>query len=262
MAKAQRTCSVDGCNRSHYARGWCRAHYLTWWSQCTTCRIDGCNRPVKARGWCGVHWQRWYVHGDPIADRPPRDARAPECTVDGCSRHHEARGYCVPHYERWKRHGDPLGGGTTHGDPERHFRDVVLPYDGDDCLLWPFSRAGNGYAMLNGKVVSRLVCKEHRGPPPTNKHEAAHTCGKGSEGCVSRHHVRWATPIENAADKIGHGTSARGEQSWTAKITENDVREIRALTGLVLQRELAEKYNITQSTVSNVQTRRSWAWLD
>lgn len=32
-----------------------------------TCTIDGCARPVFARGWCTPHYKRWYRHGDPLA---------------------------------------------------------------------------------------------------------------------------------------------------------------------------------------------------
>jgi len=34
-----------------------------------TCSIDGCDRPARARGWCKAHWQRWSRHGDPLAGR-------------------------------------------------------------------------------------------------------------------------------------------------------------------------------------------------
>ena len=30
------------------------------------CEIDGCERPHKARGWCRNHYQMWQKHGDPL----------------------------------------------------------------------------------------------------------------------------------------------------------------------------------------------------
>lgn len=33
----------------------------------TGCSIDGCTRPVYKRGWCGAHFGRWERHGDPFA---------------------------------------------------------------------------------------------------------------------------------------------------------------------------------------------------
>lgn len=33
----------------------------------TTCTIEGCERPHNARGWCITHYRRWRVHGSPHA---------------------------------------------------------------------------------------------------------------------------------------------------------------------------------------------------
>ena len=34
-----------------------------------TCSIDGCETVHRARGWCNKHWERWSKHGDPLAGR-------------------------------------------------------------------------------------------------------------------------------------------------------------------------------------------------
>jgi hypothetical protein len=31
-----------------------------------TCSVDGCEKVHYARGWCGMHYMRWREHGDPL----------------------------------------------------------------------------------------------------------------------------------------------------------------------------------------------------
>lgn len=134
------------------------------------------------------------------------------CSIAGCKGNAQggkggAFGYCVKHYKRLKRHGDPLVKGLPRGEAAPFYRDVVVPYDGDECLIWPYARTPAGYGVLDGhkiKVVSRRLCEEAYGPPPTPKHHAAHSCGNGHLGCVTRRHLSWKTPKENGADRIAH----------------------------------------------------------
>jgi len=37
----------------------------------TTCKIEGCERTKWARGWCRTHYARWYKHGDTSANLMP-----------------------------------------------------------------------------------------------------------------------------------------------------------------------------------------------
>ncbi|TIU63891.1 MAG: hypothetical protein E5W25_23745 [Mesorhizobium sp.] len=183
------------------------------------------------------------------------------CKVDGCGKPLHAHGYCGAHAHRFRRHGDPLGGDVPRGYVRQFFEEVVLPYDGDDCLIWPFSKDGHGYAMLGDQAVPRLICEEAHGPAPTPKHQAAHSCGHGHMACVTKGHLRWATRTENEADKLIHGTSNRGVRHGMAKLTEADVLVIRSLRGHFLQREIAEQFGIAVPTVSDIQRRKLWAWL-
>lgn len=91
---------------------------------------------------------------------------------------------------------------------------------------------------------------------------AAHSCGKGSSGCVAKRHLSWKTPSENEADKLVHGTSPRGARCGTAKLTEAEIREIRMLKGYVPQREIAEMYETSQGHVSGILSEQKWGWLD
>lgn len=188
------------------------------------------------------------------------------CTMPGCNKPRYGHGYCAMHLYRVKKHGDPnkvLHPGR--GVLRRWVEDVALQFESDDCLTWPFKTAVRGYGKLyvDGRemLASRYICERFNGPPPSAEHEAAHSCGKGHEGCVNKRHLSWKTPVENAADKIGHGTATRGERSILAKLTTPQVQEIRGLIGRVSQREIAARFGIDQSTVSDINRGKSWGWL-
>lgn len=183
-----------------------------------------------------------------------------QCSIADCGKPVHAKCLCNAHYLRLLRYGNPLAGRTQVGKTLEFFENVVLPFAGDDCLIWPFSRTDNGYALIwhEGRnfIVSRLVCERIHGTAPTPEHHAAHTCGRGSDACVTPKHLRWATRTENEADKIVHGTTNRGEQCGSSKLTEADVREIRQMSGT--QREIAEKFGVAQSAISKIMTGATW----
>ena len=187
------------------------------------------------------------------------------CSVEGCENPVRAKGLCSLHYTRLRRHGDPLGGRTLQGAPLRFYREVVLTHETDECLIWPFGRNSGGYAQLKvqeqGKTkrvkryVSRLACAEVYGPPPSETYEAAHSCGRGSDGCVNPRHLYWATREENAADKQDHGT-------WGVKLSAADVKEIRELPEEVPYRNIAQRLGITEKQVGRIRRGETWAWVE
>lgn len=160
-----------------------------------------------------------------------------------------------------KRYGDPLSGSTYKGEPNRFYEDVVLQYEGDECLIWPYAKGGQAARLsVFGKlrVVPRMVCEVVNGPPPSDEYEAAHECGNGHLGCVTKRHLSWKTPAGNAADRYIHGTQRFGESSPKSKITEDDVIEIRSLFGKETQVAIAKRYGLNQSTISVIQARKTW----
>lgn len=186
------------------------------------------------------------------------------CSIPDCGKPHLARGWCNAHWLRWSRYGDPLAGGTYAGEPLKYFNEVVLPYTGDDCLIWPYGKTkGYGVVWIGDRThyVSRLVCEHENGSPTASNDEASHSCGKGHLGCVTRNHLRWATPKENTADKRAHNTHLRGEKTNGAKLTEADVIKIRSMRGELSQGQLAKRFNVTQGAISRIQSRKVWDWL-
>lgn len=187
------------------------------------------------------------------------------CSVEGCGKSGVMRrGFCGNHYKRFQKYGDPSAGGTSPGVPLAWVKDHVA-HEGDGCLIWPFGQRGDGRGSvkINGedRRVQSVMCEMAHGPAPTTAHEAAHSCGKGSSGCVHPQHLRWATRKENQADRLLHGTDSRGEKSASCILTAEQVIEIRALKGAVPRPELARRYGVSVSAIGDIFARRNWAWL-
>ena len=188
------------------------------------------------------------------------------CTI--CGDKHCSRGWCRKHWQRWKKYGDPLAGGKPRpptGGSLRWLEDVALKYKGDECLIWPFRRSGRGYASFteNGRSVyaTRWICTKIYGHPPTDGHQAAHSCGKGHEGCVNPKHLRWATRIENDSDKDVHGTRIKGEAIPWSVLKKEQVQEIRQLRGRLSRAKIAERFGVSEGAISGIFCETTWRWL-
>lgn len=131
----------------------------------------------------------------------------------------------------------------------------------DECLRWPYVHVpeGYGHVTIDGKMkgAHRVICERAHGTPPTSKHEAAHYCG--IRDCCNPRHIRWATHVENQRDQYLHGTARLGSASGTAKINENDVRNIRTLKNAgYSQTELAVFFDIGRTQVRRIIDHKSW----
>lgn len=94
-------------------------------------------------------------------------------------------------------------------------------------LLRASIRAGGYYRVtLSGRYfyVHQLVAYAFHGNPPTPEHEVAHRDGDKTHN--HRLNVRWATPRENSADKVAHGTQTFGETHPTTRYLDGDIERI------------------------------------
>lgn len=90
--------------------------------------------------------------------------------------------------------------------------------------------------------------------------EVRHMCGNGGRGCCNPHHLTVGTHAENMAD--ARPTWRRGEDHWSSKLTERDVREVRRrLREGESQRSIARAFGLHQVTVSQIKLRKRWAHL-
>jgi hypothetical protein len=189
------------------------------------------------------------------------------CSVPGCFKE-KRRGstpFCDPHYRRELRYGEPETGRVVRGDKIKWVK-AHSSYEGERCLIWPFSRLSNGYGqiLVSGRqtVASRFMCEVAHGAPPARWYEAAHSCGNGHLGCVHPAHLSWKTPVDNRADKLLHGTDLRGEKHPSAKLATADIHAIRELTGKMPMAAVARKYSVSAGTIARIQKGEGWSWLN
>ena len=149
-----------------------------------------------------------------------------------------------------------------HGDKTTEFLNLATRSDTDDCVIWPYSRNNKGYGEVRvagrKKYAHRIVCASVNGPPPSSRHQAAHSCGNGHLGCVNPRHLSWKTPVENCADKVDHGTAPTGDNNGRRKLSSAEVREIRFIGASKTQREIASRFGVKQSMISRILSGKNW----
>ena len=105
--------------------------------------------------------------------------------------------------------------------------------------------------------IHRLVCLAFHGiPAGADRLEVAH-----NDGCRQNCHadnLRWVSRSENWLDSLKHGTAAVGERSINAKLTAEDVCNVRQLVSNGVRRAVvASQYGISRSYVGAL-VRGDW----
>ncbi len=130
----------------------------------------------------------------------------------------------------------------------------------EGCWEWIGGKS-NGYGMMKINSVSisthRLSWMIHNGSILDNLW-VLHKCD--NPPCIRPDHLFLGTLQDNNKDKATKGRSLIGERNANARLTENDVREIRELynRGGFTCRSLAELYKVTFPHISGIITRRFW----
>lgn len=146
-----------------------------------------------------------------------------------------------------------------------------------DCLIFRGDLNHAGYGTF---YVGRYGLRAHvfawirkNGPVPAGK-EIAHSCHR--RACVDDGHLLPSTHLANMQHSANDGRMAsggrnamkarpeiraRGERSGSAKLTESQVRDIRARyqTGGVTKSALAREYGISSETARQIIARRIWS---
>lgn len=102
-------------------------------------------------------------------------------------------------------------------------------------------------------AIHRLVARAFISECPMGLH-VLHDDGDKTNNHFSN--LRYGTPAENAQDTAKHGRQRRGADHPRAKITDDDVRMIRASRNSC--RYLAQIFDVTAAHISAIRRRRVW----
>lgn len=182
------------------------------------------------------------------------------CAVEGCDRKVLAKGLCGKHYQRMRATGSTESTKAEPGEPQRFIINAVASA-GDECIIWPFYKDSLGYGVLKWEGKVR---KAHRvalalagdGAMPADLHAAHDPVVCNNPSCVNPNHLSWKTPSENSADQLVAGTTTAGERSWSAKLTDEDVRRIR--NDDRLHEEIAKDYPVCANTIYGIKAGLRW----
>lgn len=107
-------------------------------------------------------------------------------------------------------------------------------------------------------LVHRLVAMTFISPPPSPYHEVGHRNGNAADNHVSN--LRWVTSAENKEDNRINGTMVVGERHYRAKLTAEQVSEMRALHALggVTTVQLGKQFGITPQHVGKIVCGKKW----
>ncbi len=191
------------------------------------------------------------------------------CLVGGCGQKEFAAGYCSKHYNRLRTTGTTADGPKARGAVETRFWKYVDVRGDNECWLWTAKSRVRGYGVISlggarGKkmLAHRVAWTLANGPlPEIDGHHGAvvmHTCD--NRLCCNPAHLLVGTQGDNVVDMDRKGrrinAQLNGERHHNAKITEDDVRSIRADTrGNV---EVAAQYGLSRQNVRYIRNRTAW----
>lgn len=146
---------------------------------------------------------------------------------------------------------------------EQKFWERTQRRGGDECWPWTGETNNMGYGRIAfGSTKNRRRVFAHHaalvihGTPITGI--VMHTCD--NPRCVNPSHLTQGTQADNLADMRAKRRHNYGERNGMAKLTNQEVVEMRALLASDLsQQEIADRFRVSKQVVKDVKRGRRWA---
>lgn len=124
------------------------------------------------------------------------------------------------------------------------------------CWLWKGAlstgkRGGYGHYTLNYKQIKahRTAYELHNNVKLNSTDKILHSCDNTL--CCNPYHLSKGTSKQNMLDMVKRNRS-------TSTLTIEDVKQIKSLLGVIKRSELAQQFNVNQSTISRIATGKRW----
>lgn len=167
--------------------------------------------------------------------------------------------YCSPHCYQQRPKGD-VGDRLAQG----------LQKDGD-CLVWTGFKNRDGYGHLTHNTIQykthRLAYELAFGSIPSGL-LVCHHCD--NPACCNPEHLYAGTPADNSRDRDQRGRwrggsgggGVKGSQHHATKFTDAVILAIREIArNGISQHKIAKHFNVHQSCISRIVTRKRWGHI-
>lgn len=140
---------------------------------------------------------------------------------------------------------------------------IIKPKLSRPCLLtqgW-IDKKGYAHVRHNGKTkpAHRVAYCKHHGLELSDIKGVVirHKCDNPS--CIEPTHLEPGTQTQNMKDRDMRGRQARGEANGRAKLTDDDVRQIRLrIQAGATQLGIAAAFGVDPKVIRNIKSGKSW----
>jgi hypothetical protein len=153
-------------------------------------------------------------------------------------------------------------------DTETRFWKYVNRGESDDCWDWTGAVQSEGYGQIsisNKTIYAHRVSYElHYGKIPESEDYhgtcICHRCD--NRRCVNPNHLFTGSQADNLSDAAKKGRISRGIDKHNAKLSEENITEIREdLSSGFSNEEIGKRYGVSGKTISDVKLGKTWGWV-